>query len=155
MKYLSILFLSFMMILGGCCHFQKVNVESVNLSSFRMESSSKALVSFDIKVNNPTNNAISIVFLDGVLRKDMDRFATVSLVDTATVSAGSIETVNVTTEVTLCDPMSLLSMGLNIKSWKSESFTISGKITLKCENGAKKNLKLKDTKLNKVINMFR
>lgn len=156
MKHLSILLLSFILILGGCSRYQKIEIQSVNISSFRMESSSKALVSFDVEVSNHSNTPISLVLLDGVIRKDMNRFATVSLVDTVTVNASSTEKVKVTTQVILCDPMSLLSMGLNIKSWRMEdSFTVSGKIALKPEKGAKRTFKMKDTKLSKVINMFK
>lgn len=141
--------------LVSCTHYNQIKVESIDLANFRMESSTKAYISFNVKVDNPTDKNIMLVGMDGVLKKDMERFAVVSLVDTVSVPAASVNVVKVESEVSLCDPLSLLSMGLNIKSWSVDSFTASGELVLKPVNGCKRTLKLKDTKVESIINMFK
>lgn len=155
MKRLTLLFLFALMVISGCTNYKSVNVESVNLSGFRMENSTKATISFNLKVDNPLHTSITLESFDGILRKDYERFATFSLDEPTTIAPDTEAVVAVTMVVSLCDPMSLLSMGLNIKSWKADAFTVDGKIVLKNGSGVKRAMKVKDIQLNKMIKTFK
>lgn len=155
MKRLTLLFILAILAFCGCTNYKSVNIESVNLSSFRMENSTKATVSFKITVDNPLHTSVSVASLDGVLRKNYERFATFSLDTVATVGPMTRAEEMVTINVSLCDPMSLLSMGLNIRSWKAESFTVEGKAVLKNGEGGKRAYKIKDIPLNKLIKIIK
>lgn len=151
MKRLTLVFLILLTALSGCTNYKSVNIEGVYLAGFRMENSTKATISFNIKIDNPLHTSIILESFDGVLRKDFERFAIFTLEEPATIGPMSNDTVKATMEVTLCDPMSLLSMGLNIKSWKADNFTVDGKAVLKNGSGGKRTIKMKDVPLNKVM----
>lgn len=116
-----------------------------------MESSTEANVTFDFLVNNMAQYPISLTFMEATIKKDMDLFAFIALEDTATVSPLAKESVKVPIDITLCDPMSLLSMGLNINKWDINAFTISGKISLAGKNGSKYTHKIKEMPLGTLL----
>ena len=138
----------------SCSPVKKLNIDNVRLAEFRMESSTKASLTFEMDVYNNSQSAIFLTGATGTLRRDMDLFATVELADTVMAQPMETKKLRATVNVALCDPMSLLSMGLNIRNWDINSFTISGKMTLEKEKGGKRSHKIKDMPLKKLLNML-
>lgn len=116
-----------------------------------MESSTKANIVFDFKVSNMAQYPVDLVFMEATIKKDMDLFATIDLKDTASVKALSSENVKIPVGVTLCDPMSLLSMGLNVKNWDINEFVVTGKVTLVGNKGSKHTHKIKEMPLSTLL----
>lgn len=139
----------------SCSPVKQLNIEKIGLSEFRMESSSKANIVFSFSLENMASFPIELSDVDVTIKKDVDLFATVLLKSPVTVPALSKETVKVPVEVNLCDPMSLLSMGLDIRNWDINEFMVSGKIVLKGKNGSKATHKIKDMPLSSLLNRIK
>lgn len=116
-----------------------------------MESSTKANIVFDFTVSNMAQYPIDLVFMDATIKKDMDLFANINLKDTVSVKALATESVKIPIEITLCDPMSLLSMGLNVKNWDINEFIVTGKVTLAGNKGSKYSHKIKEMPLSTLL----
>lgn len=149
MRRLTLISLLCLAILSSCSPVKQLNIEKISLSEVRMESSTKANIVFNLSVENGAQYPVDLTFMEATIKKDMDLFATIALKDTVSVPALSENEVKVPVEVTLCDPMSLLSMGLNIKKWDINEFTVSGKMTL--AGKGKKTHKMKDTPLSTLL----
>ena len=154
MRRLTLISLLCLAILSSCSPVKQLNIEKISLSEVRMESSTKASLTFEMDVYNNSQSAIFLTGATGTLRRDMDLFATVELADTVMAQPMETKKLRATVNVALCDPMSLLSMGLNIRNWDINSFTISGKMTLEKEKGGKRSHKIKDMPLKKLLNML-
>ena len=151
MRRLTLIFIVCLAVLSGCSPAKQLYIDKISLSGFRMESSTEANVTFDFLVNNMAQYPISLTFMEATIKKDLDLFATVLLKDEVSVQPATKESVKVPVEVTLCDPMSLLSMGLNINKWDINAFTISGKISLAGKNGSKYTHKIKEMPLGTLL----
>ncbi|MBR5610869.1 MAG: hypothetical protein IKW65_05050 [Bacteroidales bacterium] len=151
MRRLTLIFIICLAVLSSCSPAKQLSIDKISLSGFRMESSTEANVTFDFLVNNMAQYPISLTFMEATIKKDMDLFAFIALEDTATVSPLAKESVKVPIDITLCDPMSLLSMGLNINKWDINAFTISGKISLAGKNGSKYTHKIKEMPLGTLL----
>lgn len=139
----------------SCSPVKQLNIEKIGLSEFRMESSTKANIVFDFSLENMASFPIELVLVDATIKKDVDLFATVELKSAVLVPAQTKDVVKVPVEVNLCDPMSLLSMGLNVRNWDINEFIVSGKIVLKGKNGAKATHKIKEMPLSTLLNRIR
>lgn len=134
----------------SCSPARHIEIQKVGISEFRMESSTKANVLLNIALENKADYPISLTYLEATIKKDMDLFATVELKDTAYASPLSRENVKVPVEISLCDPIALLSMGLNIRSWDIDDFIVYGKISL--QGKGKSTHKFKDIPLRTLLN---
>jgi hypothetical protein len=151
MRRITFIFLMCVVLLGSCSPVKHLAIEKIVVSEFRMESSTKANVTFDFLVGNGASYPVSLVFTEATVTKDMDLFATIALKDTVSVAPVSRGHVKVPVEITLCDPMSLLSMGLNIKNWDIDEFVVNGKMVL-CGKGKSKTVyKIKEKPLGVLL----
>jgi hypothetical protein len=151
MRRLTVIFILCLAFLSSCSPAKHLNIEKIGLAEFRMESSTKANAVFNVTVENTAQYPVQLIFMDATIKKDMELFATISLKDTAVVASFSKETVKVPFEITLCDPMSLLSMGLNVRNWNIDDFMVNGKVTLAGNKGAKSSRKIKDMPLGTLV----
>lgn len=154
MKKICFLLLLSALMLCGCKQYKNVKVESVQLTSFQLLSTSKASIGFDLMVNNPSHSSLSLSVFEGVLLKNYTPFASFSLGNSPTIGPSTREMVRVNLDMEIIDPISLLSTGLNIKSWKSEDFLINTRLTVKSSSGIRKTFKFKEQPMDKIINSF-
>ncbi len=151
MRRLTVIFILCLAFLASCSPLKHLNIEKIGLAEFRMESSTKANAVFNVTVGNTAQYPVHLTFMEATIKKDMELFATIVLKDAAVVSPFSKENVKVPVEITLCDPMSLLSMGLNVRKWNINDFMVNGKIMLTGRNGAKSSRKIKDMPLSTLV----
>ena len=152
MRRIVYIFIICLGLFASCSPVKQLNVEKVTLSEFRMESSTKATIVFNFSVENYAQYPVALVSTEKKKKKDLDLFATVLLKDEVSVQPATKESVKVPVEVTLCDPMSLLSMGLNMRNWDINDFVVTGKIVLRGKNGTKVTHKIKDMPMGTLLN---
>jgi hypothetical protein len=152
MKKAILLLTTLALSLQSCVNYSNIDVNNVNLSGFELVNTSRADIKFDYMVNNPTGSTFIIQAADGFIKKKGINFAQLSLYKPDTIPPKSIEKGSLVVKVDLLDPISILSMGLNISSWRAEDFEIDARITVKNGAGRKKVIRLKDMPLDNLIN---
>lgn len=140
--------------LTSCNKFKDIEVDFVSLSSFRLHSTSQAELSFDVIVDNPTDNTIILNGINGMIRKSDRDFAAVSLKEPVTVPPMSREKRTVVVSFSLLDPMALLSIGLNIDSWDMSDFKVNGTLYLKTDSGLKHKFRFKNVTLERMLKIL-
>ena len=103
-----------------------------------------------VLVNNPTKSTFTITDIQGTLFRDDTRFAEVSLLEEAVVSPLSREETVIKCRIHLLDPLAVLVMGLDIRSWNPEEFKLNLKTTVR-SHGIKKNFKIDNIALDRVL----
>lgn len=151
MKKIALWSLAVLMVLSSCNPLKSLDVRNIAISEFRMESSTKASIILKVKVENDAQHTITLSSMEGSLKKDMDLFATAVLKEEVVVPPMGQSDVMIPVDITLCDPMSLLSLGLNVKKWNLDEFFVNGKIVVLKNGRAKKTYKLKNKSLKSLV----
>ncbi len=120
---------------------------SVTLSEVKLISTSKAIVDVEYTINNTAKVDLVLQSANGFLTKNRLNFAQVTLIEADTIAAACQSTNRARFQIELLDPMSLFSMGLNIKSWKMSDFEINANGVLRTSKGGRKAIKLKNMPL--------
>jgi len=137
---------------NGCTNYRNVDIKSVQLSSFKFVSTSKANIELSYIISNPTTSTIILFSGNGIItRKGVD-FAQLEIVRPDTLLPKSVKNGKIEINALLVDPLPLLSMGLNIEKWRVEDFKLSTKLVFKNARGGKKILRYKDVPLKNLIN---
>lgn len=138
----------------ACTNYKNIEVRSVSLSSFKLVSTSRASIELDYIINNPTASAIILSSGEGIITKKGLDFAQLEIPKPDTLPPRTIKSGKLVVNAVLLDPISLLSMGLNISSWKAEDFHVNTKMVFRTASGYKKTLKHKNIPLKDLINKF-
>lgn len=149
--YASFLMILVLTTLSSCSPFKKLELGDISMSEFRMESSTKASIVFKLEVDNKASYPITCTTLEATMKKDMDLFANAFLKQDVEIPPMTKGSVYLPIEISLCDPMSLLSMGLNVKKWDMEEFLVNGKMVLLKNHKAKKTYKIKNKTLKSIV----
>ncbi len=152
MKRLLFLTLLSFVLFSSCTNFSELDVKEVKLKKFKLVNTSKADVTFEYLVDNPTKTTLIITSAEGFITKKGVNFAQIGLSAPDTISPKAITYSMLTFQVDLLDPISLLSMGLNVSSWRVQDFNLDARITVKTAGGMKKILRFKDVPLERLIN---
>ena len=137
MKKICFFALLTIILLPGCSGLSDIDVREVNLVDAKFSNTTSADLVFECVVNNPTNRRIIIEDAIGVLRKSDIVFANIRLVGADTVAANALSTNKLMLKVSLEDPLSILSMGLNISTWNMSEFKADLRSTIRREGRAK------------------
>jgi len=137
MKKICFFALLAIILLSGCSGLSDIDVREVNLVDAKFSNTTSADLVFECVVNNPTNRRIIVEDAIGVLRKSDIVFANIRLVGADTVAANALSTNKLMLKVSLEDPLSILSMGLNISTWNMSEFKADLRSTIRREGRAK------------------
>lgn len=140
------------MVLQSCINLSSVDVNSVSLSSFKLVNTSRADLTFEYTAENSTASPLVIASADGFIKKKGVNFAQMALLQPDTIPAGSVKKGTLNVRFDLLDPISLLSMGLNISSWRAEDFNIDARVMLRSGEKRKRVIKVKEIPLENLIN---
>lgn len=152
MKRLIILTLISSLLFAGCADFSEVDIKNVKLDKFNLVNTSRADINFKYLIDNPTNSTLIITAAEGFITKKGVNFAQLGLMKPDTIAPHAVSSNKIGFKVDLLDPISLLSMGLNISSWRIEDFNLNARITIKTAAGYKKVFKFKNVPLEKLVN---
>jgi len=139
------------LLLSGCSGVGDIGIKEVALKDVRLLNTTSADVEFECVVHNPTNRRIILEDANGVLKKSDVVFARIHLVKADTIAANALSSNKVRLKVNLEDPLSLLSMGMNISSWNMSEFKADLRSTIRREGRAKHVLKRKNIPLESLL----
>ena len=151
MKRLLFLTLFPIVLLANCTNFSEVDIKNIKLHEFNLVNTSRADVSFEYLVDNHTNSTLIVTSAEGFITKNGVNFAQLGLTKSDTITSRSVTSNLVAIKVDLLDPISLLSMGLNISSWRAQDFNLDARITVKTSSGYKKIFKFKNVPLEHLV----
>ncbi|MCK9305242.1 MAG: hypothetical protein PHP30_05755 [Bacteroidales bacterium] len=146
------IFVVVVILLQSCINLRSVDINSVSLNSFKLVNTSRADLVFEYTAENSTASSLVIASADGFIKKKGVNFAQMTLLQPDTIPAGSVKNGTLNVRFDLMDPISLLSMGLNIASWRAEDFNIDARIMLKSGERRKKVIRVKEIPLENLIN---
>ena len=154
MKKIFGLFIIFTLLLWGCSSYRSIVVEDLNISSFRLKSASKIDLGLKASVENPTKSTFELVDVEGVVNRDNMPFANISLLEDSVIPPFYEGEIPIKCRVDLIDPMAVLVMGLDIKSWNISDFNLNIKATVK-KGAIKKSFKMNNIPLDKLVKKFK
>ncbi|MFA6335473.1 MAG: hypothetical protein WCX48_07950 [Bacteroidales bacterium] len=152
MKRLLFLTILSALLFTSCTNFSEVDIKNIKLNKFNLVNTSRADVTFEYLIDNPTNSSLIIASAEGFITKEGVNFAQLGLMKPDTIASRSVTSNLVAIKVDMLDPVSLLSMGLNLSSWRIEDFNLDAKITIKTSSGYKKVFKFKNVPLEHLVN---
>lgn len=155
MKRFSIILLFAVLLLSGCNQYKDVRIESVKVTSVNFKKTTSATVELDVLADNPTKRTLSLPVFEGMLMKEDKEFATFQLSNEPSLAPETEGHFAVKIDLSISDPISLLTVGLNILSWSVDDFKLNGKVTIQSSTGGRKSFKFKNMPLSKVIKTFR
>ena len=103
-------------------------------------------------MQNPSGRTITVQSADGILKKRGVNFAYATLLSADVVTPKMASINNIVFRIEINDPLSLLSMGLNVSRWDLDEFFLDGIFTLKVSGAGRKTLKYKNVPLKNIVN---
>ncbi|MBQ7774087.1 MAG: hypothetical protein IJ383_08515 [Bacteroidales bacterium] len=149
MKKLLLMLVALSCILGGCANYRQISLEDVQLGKIKMAGMTKADVGFRLLVNNPTKATFTVEDITGMVYKEGVEFARISMFEPFQVAPGTPSGADATLRLEIADPVSALVMGVNLKSWKMEQFTVDARVQVKGK-GIRKNFTFRDKPLKEL-----
>jgi hypothetical protein len=154
MKRLLVFPILVLLLFTSCTNFRNIEIKSVKLNEVKLLSTSRAMVDVEFTINNTANVGLVLQSSDGFLTKNGLNFAQITLIEAGTIAASTQSTNRARFQIELLDPMSLFSMGLNIKSWKMSDFEINARGVIRTSKGGRKAFKLKNMPLENLTKRF-
>jgi len=154
MKRLLVFPVLVLLLFTSCTNFRNIEIKNVKLNEVKLLSTSKAMVDVEFTINNTANADLVLQSSDGFLTKNGVNFAQITLIGSDTIVASCQSANRARFQIELLDPMSLFSMGLNIKSWKMSDFEINARGIIRTSKGGRKTFKLKNMPLENLAKRF-
>lgn len=141
-------------LLAGCTDYRRISIDNVAVDGFSFSSTSSATVKLKADVCNPTERSLSLESVDAVLLREGKEFVYFTLEGTPSVAQDTCSTVTVPVKAKVADPISILTAGLNFKSWNLEDYVVNGKLVFRYGN-MKKTVRIKKMPLEEFVKSFR
>jgi len=151
MKKIWIAILLATLLLSGCSGVSEIDIREVNLVNAKFVNTSSVDLEFECIVHNPTNRRIIVEDANGVLKKSDVVFARVHMVKADTIASNGLSSNKILLKVSVEDPLSLLSMGMNFRSWDMSEFKGDIRSTVRREGRAKHVFKRKNIPLDSLL----
>lgn len=138
-------------LLTNCSKFYAIEMGGATLKGFKLTGTSSAEIELEVSVDNPSGRAIYLDGVDGFLKKEGINFAQLSLVEADTIAARQVSVNSVKFKIDIVDPLSLLSMGLNLSKWDYSDFTLDVRGVVRTTKGGRRVVKFKGLPIDRVI----
>lgn len=151
MKRLLFLLAFLPFVLSSCSKLGEVEVRELELKSFQLLSTTSANIEVEYVIHNPTSKKLMLDNVNGFLKKGDVNFAQVTLIEADTVAAKRVSINRLVFKLDIQDPLSLLSMGLNISKWHYSDFTVDARAVVKTSGGGRRVIKFKDMSMENLL----
>lgn len=151
MKRLLVLLAFLPLVLSSCSKLGEVEVRELELKSFQLLSTTSANIEVEYVIHNPTSKKLMLDNVNGFLKKGDVNFAQVTLIEADTVAAKRVSINRLVFKLDIQDPLSLLSMGLNISKWHYSDFTVDARAVVKTSGGGRRVIKFKDMSMESLL----
>lgn len=152
MKRLLVLLAFLPLVLSSCSKLGEMEVRELELKSFQLLSTTSANIEVEYVIHNPTSKKLILDNVNGFLKKGDVNFAQVTLIEADTVAAKRVSVNRLVFKLDIQDPLSLLSMGLNISKWHYSDFTVDARAVVKTSDGGRRVIKIKNMSMENLIN---
>jgi hypothetical protein len=152
MKRLLVLLAFLPLVLSSCSKLGEMEVRELELKSFQLLSTTSANIEVEYVIHNPTSKKLILDNVNGFLKKGDVNFAQVTLIEADTVAAKRVSVNRLVFKLDIQDPLSLLSMGLNISKWHYSDFTVDARAVVKTSDGGRRVIKFKNMSMENLIN---
>lgn len=136
----------------SCTNYKDIRVGGFRMEKVRVEGLSDIVVTCSALVDNPAPSDITVDKFDAELLKDGKVFAVVEMIESGVAKARSESRVDVTCNVSITDPISMLAMGLDPDDWDMDMFYVNATIVVASGNGFRKTIRFKEKQFSKVAN---
>ncbi len=152
MKRLFYLILIATMLGTGCSKFREVDIKELSVSKFELINTTTANIEVEYIIENPSSKSFTLRSADGVLKKGGVNFANATLISADIVDPRVVSINRIKFRVELNDPLSLLSMGMNVSRWNLNDFRLDAVFVIKPSGSRSRTLKYKDIPLDRIAN---
>ncbi|HCT94209.1 MAG: hypothetical protein A2X19_08860 [Bacteroidetes bacterium GWE2_39_28] len=136
----------------SCSKLKEVDVRDMKVKRFELINTTTANIHIEYLIENPSGRTITVQSADGILKKRGVNFAYATLLSADVVTPKMASINNIVFRIEINDPLSLLSMGLNVSRWDLDEFFLDGIFTLKVSGAGRKTLKYKNVPLKNIVN---
>lgn len=154
MKKILLLIITILTILSGCSNYKEVEINDIKVDKIKLVSTSGAEISLGIEANNPTKASYTLTNFKAIVYRDGVKFADINLMGNSTLPKISDTIVPVNLYMHLLDPLSLLTLGLDIESWDIDEFKTDFRLTVK-KGALKKHIKRNNVPVSKIIKQIK
>ena len=151
MKKVSVLILIAIIALSSCAGLKEIDIREVNHVNTKLLNMTTVELEFECVVNNPANRRIIMEDAIGTLKKSDIVFARINLIEVDTVAANTVSSNKIRLKVNIEDPLSLLSMGMDVSSWNISEFKADIRTTIRREGKAKHVFKRKNIPMERFM----
>lgn len=155
MRRIMLILSAAVMLLTGCTDYRQVRVEEVSLDSFRFKGTSSAVITLEVKVDNPTARTISVESVDAVLLREGKEFVRFTLQEAVHAAPGTESDVLLPVNASVLDPVAIITAGLNFSSWNLEDYVIDGRMTMCADGKMRKTVRLREVPLKDIVNSIK
>lgn len=147
-----VLLLAAVVMISGCADYRQISVDGVALESFRFNGTSSATIVLVAQVDNPTMHTVSLEEVDAVLLKEGKEFVRFTLDGTPSARPETDGPVRIPVLASVLDPISIITAGLDLKSWNQDDLTVEGKMVLCSDGKFKKTIRFRNTPVKDIVN---
>ena len=140
--------------LVSCVSYSKIDILSANLKQIQLKSSSELVLKAHLSVENNNNVEVYLSKMSGKLYRENKEFAVYDLLNASFAKPNDRTELELEFLVKLTNPLALLSMGLDLKSWDTRNILVDIRAELKQKKGSPKVFTRKKIQLDKLINYF-
>lgn len=151
MNRLLVSLLALVLLSTGCSKLREAEIKDVSIKGFQLINTSSANIEIEFVMDNPSGKIIVLSDANGLLKRGESNFANFTLVKADTIAPKSVSAYKLTFKVEIMDPLSLLSMGLNVSKWQYSDFKVDARAVVKLSGGGRKVLKFKDVPLENIV----
>lgn len=123
----------------------------VDIKSVKLLSTSSANIELSCLIKNPSRRTFVIEDAEALLKRGGANFANATMIKADTIVPESQKLYTALFKVEITDPLSLLSMGLNMSRWDLSDFKIDARTIVKPSGMSRKILKFRDLPMEKLI----
>lgn len=140
--------------LCGCSGYRQVEISGVQVQKVKLVSTSDVDLDLAVEVDNPTRSTFTVSDLEGMLSRNGAAFARVTLREDAVVYPRTVADAELRCRIHLLDPLAVLVMGLDFRSWKPEEFRLDLAATVR-SGAVKKKFRMQDVPVAQVLNRIK
>lgn len=150
-----VLLLAVVALMTGCTDYRQISVDGVALESFRFNGTSSATIVLIADVDNPTMHTISVEEVDAVLLREGKEFVRFTLEGTPSAGPETDGPVRIPVLASVLDPISIITAGLDLKSWDVDGLTVDGKMVLCSDGKVRKTVRFRKTPVKDIVNSIK
>ncbi len=144
-------FLFALLLFTSCSKLGDIELKGIEVKGIELITTTSAIIEMEYVIQNPSNSSLILRDADGFLKRGDVNFAQITLLSADTVASKRISVNRLRFRMDILDPLSLLSMGLNLSKWKFSDFVVDARAVVKPTGRRRKVIKLRNVPMDKLV----